>query len=208
MAQQLNLLDARFAPRPQRLSARHGLMALATVVLLSAGAVQGLRWSADSTRAEAREIERQAAPLRARRLLLLAQSSGPLADDLARIRQVEAGQQRIVQALAAGAAGAREGHADYLEALARRASPALWLTGFSVSEDSKIIELTGRMSDTRAMASYLRSLNEETRFRGRGFAQLSLNAVDTQGQLLPYTEFTLTSKPRPAGVQLAANTLP
>ena len=105
-----------------------------------------------------------------------------------------AGRARLLMigaALAAGLAGAHEGHADYLVALARRASASLWITGFAVSEDGTAIELEGRMTDATVLTDYLRSLNAEPRFKGRPFAQLSLKAVDGAGGV--YTEFALRS---------------
>ncbi len=204
MAQQLNLFDARFAPKPARFSARQGATAMAVVLLLSLGGAQGLRWQARQVEAEARELTRQLEPVKALRMALAASAAPePGAEtgaELAQLRELDAGQRRIAAALAAGVAGVREGHADYLEALARRASGALWITGFSISDDGSAIELVGRMTDASVLTDYLRSLNAEPRFKGRPFAQLSLKSMDSAG--LPYTEFALLS--RPAGSSAAA----
>ena len=196
MAQQLNLLDARFAPQPQRYSAKHGLLAMAAVLALSAAGTQAMGWLADRALADRQAIDAQMAPLKARRLAISNSPDAALAPEaeLAQLRLLEAGHRRIAAALDAGVAGAREGHADYLEALARRASPALWITAFSVAEDSGAIELAGRMTDAGVLTDYLRSLNAEPRFKGRPFAQLSLKSMDSQGVALPYTEFSLLSK--------------
>ena len=198
MAQQLNLLNARFAPPPQRYSARQGLLAMAAVLLLTAAGSQSLRWASSAALASSRSIEAQMAPLKAQRQALTGPAAIAPEAELAQLRALEAGHRRIAAALESGVAGAREGHAEYLEALARRATGALWITGFSVAEDSGAIELTGRMSDTAVLTDYLRSLNAEPRFKGRPFAQLSLRSVDKQGQPLPYTEFALLSKAGPA----------
>lgn len=198
MAQQLNLLDARFSPQPQRYSARQGLLAMALVLLSCAAGTQTLRWSTGRTLAESRALEHQMAPLKAQRQTLGAAASLAPEAELAQLRQLEAGHRRIAAALDAGVAGAREGHADYLEALARRASAALWITGFVVAEDGGAIELSGRMADASALTDYLRSLNAEPRFKGRPFAQLSLKSVDKNGVALPYTEFALLSRAAPS----------
>jgi len=195
MAQQLNLFDARFSPQTLRWSARHGLLAVAGALLLAGAATQALHWSARRALAAAAQAETTLAPLRAQ--VMAASASGPAgaAAELAQLRRLEAGQRRIRAALDAGAAGAREGHADYLLALARQASGALWITGFAVSEDGSAIELEGRMSDPAVLTDYLRRLNAEPRFKGRPFAQLSLKSVDSNGLALPYTEFALRSTP-------------
>ena len=194
MAQQLNLLDARFSPQPQRWSARQGLLGMAVVLVLSAAGTQTLRWSTGRALAESRALDHQLAPLKAQRQALGAAAQLAPETELAQLRLLEAGHRRIASALDAGAAGAREGHADYLEALARRASASLWITGFAVTEDGSAIELSGRMADASVLTDYLRSLNAEPRFKGRPFAQLSLRSVDKSGVALPYTEFALLSR--------------
>ena len=198
MAQQLNLLDARFSPQPKRYSARQGLRAMAVVLVFCAAGTQTLRWSTGRALAESRALERQMAPLKAQRQILGAAANPAPEAELAQLRQLEAGHRRIAAALDGGVAGTREGHADYLEALARRASAALWITGFAVAEDGGAIELTGRMADASVLTDYLRSLNAEPRFKGRPFAQLSLKSVDKNGVALPYTEFALLSRAGPS----------
>ena len=232
MAQQLNLFDARFAPQPQRFSARQGALAMLAMLATSGVAAGGLRWAAARAADESRDIERQTAPLRSQRQALAentqdrspdatdmagkakprTSASGALlgarsvpAQELAQLRAMDAGQRRITTALNAGIAGASEGHAEYLEALARRASPMLWITGFSMADDGSSIELAGRMTDASAITDYLRSLNAEPRFKGRPFAQLSLKSVDSAGSGAAYTEFLLLSKSTHAVTPAPAN---
>lgn len=193
MAQQLNLFDARFAPQRQRCSARRASLALAALLVLTWGGAQALMWSAGQAQAEAQQIQAGMSPLRAQVGALSAQQGGGAAAELARLQALEAGQRRVRAALDAGAAGAREGHADLLLALARQAAGALWITGLAVSDDGSNIVLEGRMRDSAVLADYLRRLNAEPRFKGRPFAQLTLNAVDSNGAALPYTEFALRS---------------
>ena len=191
MTQQLNLLDARFAPQSLRFSARQGMLVLVLVGAGSALGAQALGWASRSAALEAREIQASMLPLKAQRQALAMVGAGSVAAELTQLQAVDLGQRRIGAALAAGLAGAREGHADYLTALARQASAALWITGFAVSEDGSAIELEGRMTDANVLTDYLRSLNAEPRFKGRPFAQLSLKAVD--GANGAYTEFALRS---------------
>jgi Tfp pilus assembly protein PilN len=193
MAQQLNLLDARFAPSRLRYSARHGALAVAALLALSAVSAQGLRWAAAQAGESTRQAEGQAALLRARVVALSASGAGGALSELQQLQALEAGQRRIRSALDAGAAGAREGHAEYLVALARQASATLWITGFAVADDGSAIELEGRMTDAAVLTDYLRRLNAEPRFKGRPFAQLNLKASDANGAALPYTEFALRS---------------
>lgn len=193
MAQQLNLFDLRFAPRRLPASARHAVLAMAGALCLAAAAAAGLRWGAGQAGQATERALAEQAPLRARVAALQASSAVDASAELRQLQALEAGQRRVQGALQAGAAGVREGHADYLMALARQASGALWITGFSVSDDGSAIELEGRMTDTAVLADYLRRLNAEPRFKGRPFAQLSLRSADAQGTSLPYTEFALRS---------------
>jgi Tfp pilus assembly protein PilN len=197
MAQQLNLLDARFAPKPPRLSARTGLLAMAGLLALSLLGAVALRSLAASTAAEQRSLVAQAGPLKAQAAAPGASASADVAGsasaELSQLQALDASQRRIRAALEAGVAGAREGHADYLLALARQTSGALWITGFSVSDDGNDVELTGRMTDSAVLTEYLRRLNAEPRFKGRPFAQLNLRSADTNGAPLPYIEFALRS---------------
>jgi hypothetical protein len=141
----------------------------------------------------------QMAPLRAQRQAVMASGPGGVGQELAQLRALDAGQRRTVAALESGLAGARDGPADYLVALARQASATLWITGFAVSDDGSAVELDGRMTDAAAFTDYLRSLNAEPRFKGRPFAQLSLKSVDSSGASLPYTEFALRSNATSGG---------
>ena len=196
MAQQLNLLDPRFAPQALRFSARHGLMAVLALLALTAGSAQGLSWAATQASGKAGQLEVLTAPLQARAQALMAAggtntTTGPAAE-ISQLRSLEAGQRRVSQALNAGLAGAREGPSDYLLALARRASPVVWVTGFALDETGAIA-LEGRMTDSAVLPDYLKSLNNEPRFKGRPFAQLSLQALDAAGVATPYTEFSLRS---------------
>ncbi len=199
MAQQLNLFDARFAPQGLRFSAQHGMVAVLALLVLTAGSAQGLKWAAARATGQAGQLEVLTAPLQARQQALTgpgggngSSSANNIASEITQLRTLEAGQRRISQALNAGLAGAREGPSDYLVALARRASGALWITGFTV-DDGGTIALEGRMTDSAVLTDYLKSLNNEPRFKGRPFAQLSLQALDAAGVATPYTEFTLRS---------------
>jgi len=195
MAQQLNLFDARFAPQRLRFSALHGGLVLGGVLVLGWATALGLQWQADRARAEAQALQAGTAPLQARVAQLQAGRGGNADGELARLRALDAGQRRVRAALEAGAAGVREGHASLLLALARQASGQLWITGLAVSDDGQAIDLDGRMTDSSVLADYLRRLNDEPRFKGRPFAQLTLKAAGSGGERLPYTEFSLRSTP-------------
>lgn len=209
MAQQLNLYAPRFAPRPPRWSARQGLVA--TACCLGAGALGtiALQSAALDALRQAQQLESHNGPLRQRLVDKARQQPAMPAQnldlELANLKALEAGQRRIRAALDAGVAGVREGHAEYLVSLARQASAQVWITGFSVSEGGELLVIDGRMTDASALTDYLRSLNAEPRFRGRPFAQFTLQAVaSNDGQPL-YTEFSLrATAPAPSATAALA----
>ena len=211
MAQHLNLNDPRFTPQRLHLGARQTLWAMAGLAVLSFAVGQAMAWQAGRRSAEAASVQASLTPLRSALLAQGATASAAAASgagmattrpspgaEIARLQQLDMAQRRILaaldQGLGIGLQGA-QGHAGYLQALARQASAQLWLTGFSVSADGRDIDLEGRMSDAKALPDYLRRLNAEPRFKGRPFAQLSLKAVDAEAGSggLPHTAFSLRS---------------
>jgi Tfp pilus assembly protein PilN len=195
MAQQLNLFDPRFAPQAQRFSARHAALAVVATLGLAGVAALGLHAAALRADAQLPVLAGGLAPLTAQLKVIVASAPAASAEEMARLQALDAGQRRMQAALASGVAGAREGHADLLLALARQTHGALWITGLTVSDDGAAIDLEGRMTDTAALTDYLRRLDAEPRFKGRAFAQLSLKGVDANGAALPYAEFALRSAP-------------
>lgn len=195
--QQLNLFNAHFLPQALRYSARQGLLAAAGMLVLTLVASQALQWAAGQADAARLQAEAELTQLRPGLAATISLAASAPGGELAQLQQLEGVQRRVRAALDAGAAGTREGHGDYLVALARQASGQVWITGFSVSDDGLAIDLEGRMTDSSVLADYLRKLNAEPRFKGRPFAQLSLRGSDQNGAALPYTEFALRSTPAP-----------
>lgn len=138
-------------------------------------------------------------------------------DQLQRLRDREAAVQRLQGLLANGSAGRREGYVDYLEALARQAHPAVWITGLTLQGSDDAVEIRGRMTDPAVLPDYLRSLQSEPRFKGRPFATLQIRRGGTGGlgtdgneaTALPatsadYSEFTLSSQAATAATMSTA----
>ena len=193
MPRQLNLL-APTGPAA-RWSARLAGLAMIGLATLVGALATGLHTLGGQALAQATQLRQQAAPLLVLSQIDAASAPASASPELARLRLLDSGQSRIRAALAGGLAGARNGHADYFVALARQGSGQVWLTGFGVSEDGVALDLEGRMAEPGALADYLRRLNAEPRFKGRPFAQLSLNAMGPGSEgALPYTEFALRSQ--------------
>ena len=148
-------------------------------------------------------MDRQRIELTARQVAAQAGQAGRIDAELRQLRQREAAERRLQAVLAGGQAGRENGHAAVLQALARQADPAVWITGLSLGQDGDTMELQGRMADAAALPTYLRRLQNEALFHGRQFAQLSLQRIEAgaDGNLAgsAYTEFVLRTQLGPAG---------
>jgi hypothetical protein len=199
-AQQLNLMHPGLRPVPVRYSARQLAWVCAGLVALTALAVVTTRHLAAQSAGRAQQFEQQSEGLRTRQAAMqsdLQQALRHPESELRRLRQQEQAQRLLRDALASGEAGRAEGYSEVLLALARQTQPALWLTGFEVSDKGETLEITGRMFDAAALPEYLRKLHAEPVFRGRRFVRLGLKTVVQNEPGLPpiegLVEFTLRS---------------
>lgn len=205
MPQQINLLDASLRRQREMTGSVAGLVALAVTLFLSVALTFGLRVKSSQALKQASVTEASLADLKAPSAAALSTSPSITATELARLRAVESGQERVRAALNSGQVGSTQGYSPYLLALSRQMQGKLWLTDFSVAPDGRSLELGGRMTDPRELPEYLKRLNAEPLFRGREFAQLSLKAMvpgsATDGarsaeNIGPdYAEFVLRSTP-------------
>ncbi|OYU98104.1 MAG: hypothetical protein CFE45_17785, partial [Burkholderiales bacterium PBB5] len=120
--QQLNLLNSHFLPQALRFSARQGVVASAAMLALTLAGAQALGWATRQADDARQQAEAELTQLRPRMAATAATAASAPLGELAQLQQAEATQRRVRAALDAGAAGTREGHADYLLALARQAS--------------------------------------------------------------------------------------
>lgn len=202
MPQQLNLY-ARSLCQSQQPNALGTLMlwqGALVAVALAAGAA--LHWNTRQVRDDTLQLVAQTDARRASLQQGAASSPAPQAQaQLQRLRDREAAVQRLQGLLANGSAGRREGYADHLEALARQAHPAVWITGLTLQGSDDAIEIRGRMTDPAALPDYLRSLQAEPQFKGRPFATLQIRragADQAPGMDLDGTGFSALPAPAPA----------
>ena len=205
MPQALNLLDASFEPQRRW---RGSASAAAALLLMLGGVAAGvmvLQSLIQRSDEHAAALGRDLADLQARVIALGTAAPSRDAEELARLRTVEAGQRQVRAAIDSGLAGTRQGYSEYLLALSRQTRPSLWLTGFNVAADGRSLQLAGRMTDPRQLPEYLRRLNAEPLFKGREFAQLSLKTAggaDAAAEPDNAAEFTLRTVAATAGETL------
>lgn len=80
-----------------------------------------------------------------------------------------------------GEIGNRRGFSTYLEGLARRHLPKLWLTGFQALDGGARLTLSGSAIEPASVPRYLQRLAEEPAFSGREFRTLSMSRPPDQG---------------------------
>ncbi|HEY4080290.1 MAG TPA: PilN domain-containing protein [Burkholderiaceae bacterium] len=199
LLQHLNLLDDSIAPPLPRLRLQHAallaVMLYAFVFLLGATVDAVARHEALDTEAVRQALARQRSEFTVPQAPLPRQQA-----DQREMNELKARQealQALLQRLDQGGAGQVQGHADLLEALARRTpsqSSALWLTGLSLKVPSQELSLQGRMLDAASLPAYLRALEHEPLLQGRTFEQLHVARLsDGAG-----SRFTLGSVPASA----------
>lgn len=184
MAQQINLYDPTLRPQRDAFTARASLLWAAGAALLATAAGWALQLSTPAQALAPHASSGQALPATPAVSAAASAASSPVsaaAAELQRLRDFEAHQRRVHAAILDGGLGNRNGHAEYLRALARQAQPQVWLTGFSVKPESKALEIEGQTLDASALPAYLRRLNTEERFKGRPFAHLNIRQAATDG---------------------------
>lgn len=149
----------------------------------------GLRAAASTLNMRAAGIEQEINVLR---MAAAANPASPTVKELESLRQKEAQQRQVQDALQGSMIWASQGYSDYLMALGRQTYPGVWITGLSVFGDGSDIVLTGRTVNVSALPNYLQKLGVEERFKGRRFAQLDMNAVEGGGAMTEgVVQFTL-----------------
>jgi Fimbrial assembly protein (PilN) len=210
--QSINLLEPQVAEPPvQPWSAVWGVRAAAGVLAATALMGLGLNLAARHVEQQKQQYVDDTAQLRR---ITASMPAMPDVTELASLRKTQERQLRMRDALKGAMVSGAPAYSNYLEALARHVQPNLWITGLSLRDEGRDLELTGRMIDQAALPVYITRLQDEPNFRGRRFAQVSLQEIamgDELGGGPKVSEFSLrsridlkelpTSKPLPPGLQ-------
>lgn len=181
MSQQINLYDAALRRKRELLTA--GNLALAALVLLLAlgGWGASVRSRVAALEAEKNGVTPQVTTLQdlkgaIEKQLATVKPDPRLEAELVAARVLATVRGEILAALRRGVGADSTGFAEYLRGLARQSQSGLWLTGFSVAENGKAMEIRGRMSDPALLPEYIRRLNGEKAFRGHAFSALNISS--------------------------------
>lgn len=189
---QINLLDPNSVlGQSPPWGAVLGVKVAGGVLVAGLAAGLGLSAVAKAYSLKADRLDEQVTALRARSAALPA---SPIVRELESLRQKDAQQRQIQEALQGSMAWASQGYSGLLVALGRQLYPNVWITGLSLHGDGRDLILTGRTTDPAAVPAYLQRLAQEDRFKGRRFAQVDMRQLPgdpSKAQAAPVIEFTL-----------------
>ncbi len=204
MSQQINLLSPDLRQRRELVSAFKVMRAVLVLLLLLGVAAL---WSGERARSREARSQDELARLKTAKEQLAAlhkelaarQPNDQLTLELAAATSQLKGREEVMAYLERGGVGSAAGFAQFLRGLARQTQSGLWLTGFSVAEGGRDMEIRGRTLAPAAVPDYIGRLNSEAAFHGRSFAALEIKRGETdarQAAATPsrYVEFALSSK--------------
>jgi hypothetical protein len=180
MSLQINLYNPSFRKQKRYFSAAAMLQALAAV---AAGIVAMYAFEAYQIRTLERVFAESDGQLTTQRdqLLQLGRELAGRASDKGAAEQLARAEERLqarrslLNEVRTGGGGNAAGFSGYLAALARRATPGLWLTGIEVGKSNDLV-LRGRVLQSELVPLYIKRLREEEPFAGRTVSELRLTA--------------------------------
>lgn len=194
MKQQINLHQQQHRKGVQPLSALRLAQALLGVLVLMVAVSAWLHWDQSQQEQWLQALKQQRDERRQEIARLQVQFPPPkedpaLAAKLMRMEQDLAAKQQFLAGFSAGEVGNSEGFAPVLAGLARRPTPGLWLSSFSVHGDGGLA-FAGGATDPKAVPAFVAQLGQEPVFSGREFRTLRIE----RSQIDPrYLVFSLRS---------------
>ncbi len=202
MSQQINLFNPALLKQKQVFTANTMLsslgLLLAGVVALGLYAQQSVRRLETEAAAGAEQL-RLKKVRQANALLEFAprQKSKDIEAQLEDAQAMLRALHNIETTLQRGELGDTTGYAEYFKALARQSAGQLWLTGVSIGDAGKRIDLQGRALEASLVPAYIGRLTREPVMQGKTFGSLMISrapAADKtarSGTEAPFVEFSL-----------------
>lgn len=202
MSRQINLYNPALLKKRQLLSADSlaiaaallllAMVAWSTVVRIHAG-----RLGAESAPLEARLTAAREQVLALGKKMTDRHADPALQNELDAMSGMLVSRQTAMGVLERGLGRGATAYSAYLRGFARETPAGVWLTGFTVGEDGKGLEIRGRTTDPALVAEYIRRLAGDAAFAGRSFAAMQMGAgvrsEAAAAQSAPaYYDFTLS----------------
>ncbi len=181
MSQQINLFNPVFLKQKHYFSALTMVQALGVVL---AGALGIYAFEFHQNRTLERilaDTDRQISTQREQMLRFSREfssqgASHALINELTRAEERLEQRTNLLADLKTGVGGNAEGFSGYLGALARQATPGVWLTGLEIGAKDSALVIRGRALDSQMVPTYIRSLNREAPMAGRPIGELRMTA--------------------------------
>ena len=178
MSQQINLFDESLRPRRPPLDLRLMLVLFIAVLAALVGSFELGRRQLATLEAERAALETQSKGLQTRLTALGGVTRAPdraLTDEIARLETQVRHWEQLLERLKGAGIGNTEGHARFLEALARQHADGVWLREIRVGEGGADFTLKGRALRPDLLVAYMKQLNHEDALRGRGIGQMDVS---------------------------------
>jgi cell division protein FtsL len=191
MKQQINLHQLQRRSGVQPLSAPRLAQTLLGVLVLMVLVSVWLHWDQRQQRQSLEALEQQRSEHQQEIARLQVQFPPPkedpaLAARLARMEQDLAAKQQFIAGFSAGSLGNSEGFAPVMAGLAKRPTPGLWLSSFSVFGDGGLA-FSGGATDPKAVPAFVAQLGQEPVFAGREFRTLRIERSRADPRYLDFS---------------------
>jgi Tfp pilus assembly protein PilN len=193
MSQQINLYNPIFLKQKHYFSALTMVQALAVVLVGALGIYAFEVWQNRTLERVLAETDQRVAAQREQLLKFAKEyseqgASRALTDDLAKAEGRLQQRQALLSDLRTGVGGDIQGFSPYLGALAKQATPGVWLTGIEIGARGSSLVLRGRALESRMVPAYIRALNREAPMQGRAVGELQLTARGMEAGVAPATD--------------------
>ena len=178
MSQQINLFDPGLRTRRSPLTAATMAAAVAVLIAGMLGYHQLERRSLAQAEALRDKADTRVTELRAQLAVAGSQSrrdaDKALLDEIARLDARVKGWQDLLERLRGAGIGNTEGHAGFIEALAREHADGVWLTGVAIGGAAGGFSIQGRALRPELLPGYLQLLSREAALRGKRIGDMKI----------------------------------
>jgi hypothetical protein len=190
---QINLYQAAFRPPSILLPARKLAISGGVFVLGLLALYAWNDWQLRQLHQQVAQIEQRADAVMRQ---VLASAPAPQQSDASIAIQAQSLEARVralqlaQDAISSGAVGSATGYAAQFRSLARTTHAGAWLTGVTVSDNGRALDLQGRALSGAAAAGLISNLRREPVFGGLSFAGLQISQPEQKAGTLGKPDIT------------------
>jgi len=121
-----------------------------------------------------------------------------LVSELDRLQNISASLERVVTMLSDQQSDKNTGFSAYFNALAEQSINKLWLSKIEIDAETHTIRLEGSTYLPNTLSILIERLNKEASFKGRYFADLQMQASESNAKQINFTISTQVPEEKPA----------